>query len=309
MSKLVKGIGKVFKKIVKTVVKIAPYALAAAAVVFTGGAALGLTPTFAAATGGLVAKLGLSAAMSGALTGAITSAGFGAAIGGITGGKKGLQKGALMGALTGGVMGAMSPASFGIVKGADGAVTTANAMRNGGNAFAAAGQSTGMAPTAGTAPVGTEALPPSSAPQSALPTNTNLIGPGGEIARSGGTAAAGTAVSGGMTPVAAATQAATTGMAPQGGILGAINANPSLAGNLISGAAAALGGGDEVDDYRDKTKIDTEAERKRNEAAYGGVYTGSDAFGMKGRSYAVPPPRFYYDTQKNRVVDRHEEGG
>jgi hypothetical protein len=87
----------VFKSVVKTVLKIAPYALAAAAVVFTGGAALGILPTFGAAVGGLVSSLGLSAAVTGALTGAVTSAGFGAALGFVTGGKKGLQKGALMG--------------------------------------------------------------------------------------------------------------------------------------------------------------------------------------------------------------------
>jgi hypothetical protein len=46
VSKVFKSIGKIFKKVVKTVVKIAPFALAAAAVVFTGGAALGILPTF-----------------------------------------------------------------------------------------------------------------------------------------------------------------------------------------------------------------------------------------------------------------------
>jgi hypothetical protein len=47
----------VFKAVVKTVaLKIAPYALAAAAVVFTGGAALGILPAFGAAVGGLVSE-------------------------------------------------------------------------------------------------------------------------------------------------------------------------------------------------------------------------------------------------------------
>jgi hypothetical protein len=124
VSAVFKGIGKVFSKIVKTVVKIAPFALAAAAVVFTGGAALGILPTFSAAVGGLVSSLGLSAGITGALTGAVTSAGFGAALGFVTGGKKGLQKGALMGALTGGVLGMVSPTTFGIVNGPNGVTTT-----------------------------------------------------------------------------------------------------------------------------------------------------------------------------------------
>lgn len=134
MSGVFKAIGRVFKAVVKTVIKIAPYALAAAAVVFTAGAALGVLPAFGAAVGGVVSSLGLSAAVTGALTGAITSAGFGAAIGFVTGGKKGLQKGALMGALTGGVLGFVNPATFGIVKGAQG-VTTMNALTHSGNAF------------------------------------------------------------------------------------------------------------------------------------------------------------------------------
>lgn len=121
MSGVFKAIGKVFKKVVKVALKIAPYALAAAAVIFTGGAALGILPTFSAAVGGLVGSLGLSASITGALTGAITSAGFGAALGFVTGGKKGLQKGALMGALTGGVLGLASPATFGIHAAASGA--------------------------------------------------------------------------------------------------------------------------------------------------------------------------------------------
>jgi hypothetical protein len=128
VSKVFRSIGKVFRKVVHTALKIAPFALAAAAVVFTGGAALGLTPTFSAAVGGIAAHLGLSAAVTGALTGAVTSAGFGAALGFVTGGKKGLQKGALMGALSGGVLGAVNPSTFGIVKGPMGGVTTAHSL-------------------------------------------------------------------------------------------------------------------------------------------------------------------------------------
>ncbi len=105
MSGAVRAIGKTFKKVVKTVKKIAPYALAAAAVVFTGGAALGALPTFGAAMSSLVGSVGLSGALGTAVTGALTNAGFGAAVGGVLGGKSGLKAGALTGAITGGLMG------------------------------------------------------------------------------------------------------------------------------------------------------------------------------------------------------------
>lgn len=144
MSGIFKSIGKIFSKIVNVVVKIAPYALAAAAVVFTAGAALGVLPAFGAAVGGLVSSLGLSAAVTGALTGAITSAGFGAALGFVTGGTKGMQKGALFGALSGGVLGAINPTTFGIVQDpVTGGVTTAHELATG---AAAAQEIKGIAP-------------------------------------------------------------------------------------------------------------------------------------------------------------------
>lgn len=98
MSGVFKSIGKVFKKVAKVAVKIAPYALAAAAVVFTGGAALGVLPSFAGAMGGLVSSLGISGALGGALASGLTGAGFGA----LLGGKKGMMMGFAGGALLGG---------------------------------------------------------------------------------------------------------------------------------------------------------------------------------------------------------------
>lgn len=89
MSGLFKSIGKVFRKVVKTVKKIAIPALAVAAAVFTGGAALGGLPTMSGAMGGLVSQLGLSSGLTSALTTGLTNAGFGALLGG--------KKGALMG--------------------------------------------------------------------------------------------------------------------------------------------------------------------------------------------------------------------
>ncbi len=111
MSGVVKTVGKVFKKVVKVVKKVLPIALAGAAIFFTAGSALGLTPSFGAFTSGLVGKLGLSSTLSGILTGAVTQAGIGAALGGglslVTGGDflEGAQGGALAGAVTGGVLG------------------------------------------------------------------------------------------------------------------------------------------------------------------------------------------------------------
>jgi len=113
MSGALKSIGKVFKKVVKVVKKIAPYALMAAAVVFTGGAALGVLPTFSTAVGGLVSSLGVGSALAPILTGAITNAGFGAAIGGVLGGKKGMTTGLLMGAAAGGIGGALAAGGAG----------------------------------------------------------------------------------------------------------------------------------------------------------------------------------------------------
>lgn len=123
MSGVFKSIGKVFKKVVKVVKKIAPYALAAAAVVFTGGAALGVLPTFSTAVGGLVSSLGVGSTLGGVLTGAITKAGFGAAIGGILGGKAGMKAGLVTGALTGGLTGLLGAAGSAAAPAAGGAPT------------------------------------------------------------------------------------------------------------------------------------------------------------------------------------------
>jgi hypothetical protein len=120
VSGLVKGIKKSFKRISKSGAgKILGGALALGAIVFTGGAALGL-PAMAGGWGGAVSSglgaLGLSGtgAIGSALTGAVTQAGYGALIGGAaslaTGGEflEGAAQGAMAGAVTGGVTGAFS---------------------------------------------------------------------------------------------------------------------------------------------------------------------------------------------------------
>lgn len=116
MSGVAKGVKKVFKKVGKVAKKILPFALPAAAAIFTLGGALGLTPTFGGAISGLMGKMGMTGTLGRVLGGAMTHAGFvgipGGIIGGITGGKKGMIKGLaigqMAGAVTGGISGLMS---------------------------------------------------------------------------------------------------------------------------------------------------------------------------------------------------------
>jgi hypothetical protein len=86
MSGLFKSIGKIFKKVVKVLKKVALPALAIAAVVVTGGAALGLLPAIAG-LGGLAASLGASPLIAGVLSAAGTGATLGAITGFVTTGK------------------------------------------------------------------------------------------------------------------------------------------------------------------------------------------------------------------------------
>lgn len=135
-------LSNISKKAMKIAKTVAPIALAAAAVIFTGGAALGLTPTFAGAVGGLASSLGLSGTLAGALTGSIVSAGFGSAVGLLTGGIKGAQKGLVGGLLTGGALGALSPGIFGMGATAATATPAAAAVPTGGGLLPSGGLGT-----------------------------------------------------------------------------------------------------------------------------------------------------------------------
>lgn len=116
MSSVVKGVKKVFKSVVKAVKKVAVPLLAAGALVFTAGAALGVA-SLAAGWGGaasaIASSVGASGVVGSALTGAITQAGYGALIGGTvsaaSGGSftEGARVGAAAGAITGGATGAL----------------------------------------------------------------------------------------------------------------------------------------------------------------------------------------------------------
>lgn len=115
MSGAIKSVSKVFAKVAKPVVKILPIALAAGAVFFTVGSALGKAPTFGEAVAGTLGKIGIDGTVGNALGGAITQAGIGSALGAggalVTGADplKGAQYGAMTGAVTGGVSGALAP--------------------------------------------------------------------------------------------------------------------------------------------------------------------------------------------------------
>tara|TARA_R110000868_G_scaffold34552_10_gene124790 strand:+ start:3906 stop:4655 length:750 start_codon:yes stop_codon:yes gene_type:complete len=99
MSGVFKSVGKVFKKVAKVVKKVALPALAIAAVVLTGGAALGVLPALGTTLGGL----GLSAGLTGVLTTAAQGATMGFLTSAITGGNP--LKGATTGLITGGLVG------------------------------------------------------------------------------------------------------------------------------------------------------------------------------------------------------------
>ena len=344
MSGFFKSIGKIFGKILKVIIKIAPYALAAAAVIFTGGAALGLgfaAGGFAGAVGGVVSSLGLSAAVTGALTGAITSAGFGAALGFVTGGEKGMQKGALMGLLTGGVMGAVNPATFGIAKVANAAgngfdVTTTTALANhGANTVSNLGNGIYSATPKGIAPV-------SLAPATPIPTLPGgltegsvdklafspISTPGGAtIAGAPGTQAAVTAsqasgVGSGIGPqmssvtvpqatAAGAVDATNLASAPAAkagdffsNLMGTTGGTGGGLTGLVGSVLQSVGGGNE---YSQKSNAEVKAMEKLAKFAYGGVYAGkTDPFGIAGRTFAVPQPRYFYDKATNSVIDRQD---
>jgi|GEM_PF-1277662 len=315
MSKILKGIGKVFKKVVKVAKIVVPIALAAAAVVFTGGAALGLLPTFSAAVGGVAASLGLGTALTGALTGAVVGAGFGSAIGGLTSGLsggsiiKGMQKGALTGALTGGITGAVSPSTFGIVKGLDSAgntvTTTMNALKNGGNAFAAAGSKTALT----TGADGITRVADSVAPSAAKVTSVSK-----ELAQGIGTRVTDSA------GTAAVTQAG-SGASAGGGLLG----NPQLVSQLLGGVAQAFAPSEASEAAKAKIKTETGLAwfaygggdpdgKKKGFGHIPGVYSAaSNPFGthayappppVRSAAYALPAPRYAWDPATSTVVER-----
>jgi len=131
MSKVVKGVKKVFKKVVKVIKKVVPIVLAAAAIYFTAGAALGVTAAWGGASGvaaGVTSSLG-TGVLGSTVTGALSAAGYGAAIGGVVSAAQGgdFMDGAAAGAKSGAIAGGV----LGLGKGLMAARTAANAGAGG----------------------------------------------------------------------------------------------------------------------------------------------------------------------------------
>ncbi len=84
MSGVIKGVGKVFKRVASSASKILPVALAAGAVMFTAGNALGVTSSWGDAVKSVTDSLGMGSTLSNVISGAVTNAGYGAVAGAAT---------------------------------------------------------------------------------------------------------------------------------------------------------------------------------------------------------------------------------
>jgi hypothetical protein len=196
-------IGKIFKKVTSSkIFKVAAAVLGVAAVVFTGGAALGLAPFaggFGAAMGGISSALGLTGTVGSVLTGALTAGGYGAAIGGLTslatggdpldGASMGLATGALTGGLLGGFGVGVDPFAGIGTKAAPAATGGAGLVGGPATTPATAGMATPSLATTGPATAGAATTGPASvASASSLPAagqGGGLLGAGGWIERNG----------------------------------------------------------------------------------------------------------------------------
>lgn len=261
MSRIVKGVKKVFNKVVKTVRKVAPYALAIGAIVFTAGAAAGATGILGAGWGGAASamstSLGLSGAAGAALTGAITQAGFGALIGGglaeATGGDfaEGAEAGALTGLVTGGASGAIGAARAGIAP-------------KGGPATAA----------------------PAGAPGTTLPAS--------QVATPPKLPKIGASPSGGIPAVTGATKATQGGMLSRAGQF--FRNNKDLVGQAVAGLGQGIGAGADADAEMDLLR----EQHNLRSSNYAGVDPGRGYGGMRPTTGGQRPmdrfdPRVYGD--------------
>jgi hypothetical protein len=130
MSGIAKGVSKVFKKVAQGIGKYGPALLAAGALFFTAGSALGVTSSWADTVSGVMGKLGAGSTLTGILSSAVTTAGYGAVAGGAVGAlggdaMGGMQMGAAGGAIVGAVDGALSAPPSGTTTGPDAASKTA----------------------------------------------------------------------------------------------------------------------------------------------------------------------------------------
>lgn len=209
MSGLFKSIGKVFGKVVKVLKKIALPALAIAAVVVTGGAALGLLPGIAG-LGGLAASLGASPLVAGILSAAGTGATIGAITGFVTTGKlSGAIHGATTGFLVGGVTGGIGAALGG-----------------------ASGTAAGLGKSAFPIANGVDPLAPLGAAGDAA---TGAVSGAAEVTGQAASGIGGAVASAAPTAVAAAPAGAGAG-----GVLSFLSKNPLVLSGVMKGIGGAL---------------------------------------------------------------------
>lgn len=273
MSGVAKAVGKVFKKVAEPVKKILPFALAGAAVFFTAGAALGVTPAFGGAVAGLVSNMGASGTLANVLTGAITQAGYGAAIGTATSAAMGgdIQTGATIGALggaaTGGLTGAMG--------------MPADPMAQVFEKSAPAGADT-LAGSAGADTLASGAGPATAGPSTGAP----IAGQSGGGLMSGAGAGVDKIAQGG-------------GLFGQGGWL---ERNQMLAGQMVGGLGQGLLSGADAEAYG-KAALERDREERRAIAAN---YGSGLVPGYRDYSSAPPAKEYRYNVEKGRIelVDR-----
>ncbi len=280
MSSVVKGIKKVFKKVVDVVKKIAVPALMVGALVFTGGASLGLNSIlggWGSAVTAVTTKLGAKGVLGSVISGAITQAGKGAVIGGAvsaaTGGSfsEGAKAGAVGGAVTGGLLGATS------------------ALR---------------APIA--APTGAEQATNAVGQPTSQAAGATIDGATGRVIEE--------AATGAMGPPVSRAGAAISSSAGSGGLLSRagnfIRSNPELVGNIMKGVGAGLSAGAEADAERDLLR-----ERQRLISRnYRGVDPGRNyREASPGRSTQSPTERFgsfeYQYNPSSGRIERVPVGG
>lgn len=271
MSSVFKGIKKVFKKVFKAVKKVLPVVLAVGAIVFTGGAALGLTAATWGGAGGVAASIGSAIGGTGvvgsALSGAIYQAGVGAAIGGTisaaSGGSfsKGAKAGAITGAITGGVSGA-----YGHLK--------------------TAAQSGGAMQSAGTQPSGavTSPLPDAGASQAGV-----NIDAAGNMTNASAAANMPPVNLQGSPGIGSKIGSKIGGLFNQGGWM---ERNQDLVGNVVKGIGGGLAAGAEADAERDLLR----ERHNLTSQNYAGTDPGRGYNGASGsRSGLMPSQRFSAD--------------
>jgi len=302
MSGVVKAVKKVFKKVVKVAKKVAPIALAAGAIIFTGGAALGLTAGWGATVSSVVGSLGGTGVLSNVLTGAITYGGYGAlaggAMAGLSGGDmmKGAQKGALVGAVSGGVASGLGFGPTATAPGAAGPAGAGAGPAGPGNAAAASGthpasEMAGIGPQANPGLNGSEfsGLPaPSGGGGVVTPTGAT----GAQAARGLGSVSAQTTqrvASSGATAAQAATESAANpswweSLTGEGSFL---SNNGDMVGRAVAGLGEGLmkgaGSEAEAEAMRERTEAEARLERERRAEIAGNYATGGAGL-MRGLS-------------------------